>query len=59
PGREPDYDAKADLARIAMKSERPAAAIDPFRIWFESDGTGAVLSIGWADRVYTARVAAH
>jgi len=57
PGREPAYDAKADLARIPMKQERPAAPIDPFRIWFEPEGGAAVLNIGWADRVYTARVA--
>jgi len=59
PGHEPAYDAKADLARIAMKQERPAAAIDPFRIWFEQEGSAGVLNIGWGDRVYTTHVTAR
>ena len=59
PGREPAYEAKADLARIPMKAERPASAIDPFRIWFEPEGQSAVLNIGWGDRLFTARVSAR
>jgi len=56
PGREPDYDAKADLARIAMKPERPSSAIDPFKIWFEPEAQGALLIMGWGDREFTTRV---
>ncbi|HUI11525.1 MAG TPA: DUF2911 domain-containing protein [Bacteroidota bacterium] len=59
PGHEPAYDPKSDLARIAMKQDRPAAAIDPFRIWFSGDGDGALLNIGWADRLFTAHVSAR
>jgi len=56
PGREPAYDAKAEVARIPMKLERPAAAIDPFRIWFSPDGTDALLHVGWGEREFTARI---
>jgi hypothetical protein len=58
-GREPAYDPKSDLARIAMKQERAPSAIDPFRIWFERAGTsGGTLNIGWGDRFFTTRVEA-
>jgi hypothetical protein len=58
-GREPAYDPKSDIARIIMKQERAPSSIDPFRIWFERDGTsGGTLNIGWGDRFFTARVAA-
>ncbi|HTY60531.1 MAG TPA: DUF2911 domain-containing protein [Bacteroidota bacterium] len=59
-GREPAYDRGSDLARITMKAERAATPIDPFRIWFEPDGTsGGTLNIGWADRSFSAKVGAH
>jgi hypothetical protein len=57
-GREPAYDPRSDLARIVMKQERASSSIDPFRIWFERDGTsGGTLNIGWGDRHYTTRIA--
>jgi hypothetical protein len=58
-GREPAYDPKSDLARVAMKQERAPSAIDPFRIWFEREGaSGGTLNIGWGDRFFTTRVEA-
>ena len=57
-GREPAYDPRSDLARITMKQERSPSPIDPFRIWFERDGTsGGTLNIGWGDRFFSAPVA--
>ena len=57
-GREPEYDPKSDLARIAMKQERASSSIDPFRIWFDRDGTSAgTLNIGWGDRYFSTRIA--
>jgi hypothetical protein len=57
-GREPAYDPKSDLARITMKQERAPSFIDPFRIWFERDGTsGGTLNIGWGDRFFSAPIA--
>ena len=45
------------MTERSMKQERAAAPIDPFRIWFEGEGTAAAsLNIGWADRYFTARV---
>jgi hypothetical protein len=57
-GREPAYDPKSDLARVTMKQERAPSSIDPFRIWFEQDGTsGGKLNIGWGDRFFSATIA--
>lgn len=57
-GREPAYDPRSDLARITMKQERAASSIDPFRIWFERNGTSAgTLNIGWGDRFFSAPIA--
>lgn len=59
-GREPAYDPKSDLARIIMKQERAPSTIDPFRIWFERDGTsGGTLNIGWGDRFFSTHIAAQ
>jgi hypothetical protein len=59
-GREPAYDPKSDVARISMKQERAASGIDPFRIWFERDGTsGGTLNIGWGDRSFSTRIGAR
>ncbi len=59
-GGEPAYDRKNDLARISMKAETPAAAIDPFRIWFEPAGpSSATLKFGWGDRAFSAVIATH
>jgi len=56
-GREPAYDPKSDVARIVMKQERAPSPIDPFRIWFERDGTsGGTLNIGWGDRFFSTHV---
>jgi hypothetical protein len=58
-GREPAYDPKSDIARIIMKQERAPSSIDPFRIWFEREGTsGGTLNMGWGDRFFSAHVAA-
>ncbi len=59
-GREPAYDRGSDLARVVMKQERAPSPIDPFRIWFEKDGTGGgTLSIGWGDRFFSTHVGTH
>ncbi len=56
-GSQPQYDPSLDLARIPMALEKAPAAIDPFRIWFEQlDGHAVMLKLGWADRVYSARL---
>lgn len=56
-GTPPRHDPALDVARIPMEMRRPAAMIDPFRIWFERDSGGAtMLMVGWADRVYSAPV---
>lgn len=59
PGREPAYEQGSDAARIVMKQERPPSPIDPFRIWFDRDGSsGGTLNIGWGDRFFSTHVAA-
>jgi hypothetical protein len=59
PGRA-QYDPAQDLIRIPMEMESSSSWIDPLRIWFDQDGNkSAWLKIGWADRVYKARVEAN
>jgi hypothetical protein len=59
-GSQPQYDLSLDLARLPMALEKAPAAIDPFRIWFEQlDSHAVMLKIGWADRVYSARLGAQ
>jgi hypothetical protein len=58
-GREPAYDRTADAARIVMKEEKSPMPIDPFRIWFEKDGTGGgTLNLGWGHRFFSAHITA-
>lgn len=47
-------DDKYTVGRVPMEVSTSAAPIDPFRIWFTpSGGAGAVLHLGWADKVFS------
>jgi len=47
------------VARVPMQMEKADKPIDPFKIWFDQGPNGgALLKLGWADRVYSVAVAA-
>jgi hypothetical protein len=47
------------VARVPMEMQRSDHLLDPFRIWFDPGANGgAILKLGWADRIYSAPVAA-
>ncbi len=47
------------VAKVPMEMQKSEKPIDPFKIWFDK-GTngGVVLKLGWADRIYSAPIAA-
>jgi hypothetical protein len=56
-GAMPQYDPSLDLVRIPMALQKNAPAVDPFRIWFEPQGSrSAWLKVGWADRTYVVQL---
>jgi hypothetical protein len=60
PGGIPAYDPSQDQARIVLGMTKPAATIDPFRIWFEpSKKNTVILKLGWADRSFSATLKAR
>ncbi len=47
------------VAKVPMEMQKSDKSIDPFKIWFDKGANGgAVLKLGWADRVYSAPIAA-
>jgi hypothetical protein len=47
------------VARTPMEMQKSDKTIDPFKIWFDAGSNGgAVLKLGWADRIYSVAVAA-
>jgi hypothetical protein len=48
------------VGKVSLQAARPERPIDPFRIALSQKGTdAAVLSIGWADREYSAEIRAR
>ena len=56
-GSYPRYDPSLDLVRVPMTIRKNTTPIDPFRIWFEPEGSHSILlKIGWADCTYALRL---
>jgi len=46
------------VARVPMEMQKSDKPIDPFKMWFDAGSKGgAVLKLGWADRIYSVAIA--